>query len=119
MKHIMIVEDDPVVLLDVNEALLTSLPASLIACVSLDEGMSQLHAKHDLADTALISAVVPENPEALHILAERGLCVILTNRLSPERAKKLPTVIVIDRPFDAATLITHLSEFQSSRQRPA
>jgi len=112
MKLILVVEDDPIVLLDLNEGLRAALSSCEVVGATLPEALARLNREPTLVGVALISGQTPSEYGELLRLIERGLCVIFTNRLTDPAAKVFAASTVVDRPFDAATLITILPDFR-------
>ncbi|MEO8529670.1 MAG: hypothetical protein ABI459_00455 [Deltaproteobacteria bacterium] len=116
MERILIVEDDPIVLLDVSEGLRGALSGADIIGTTLEVALSELRADLRGGDvlhrTALISSEIPGDTESLQTLVSRGLNVILTNRPPVAYATDLPTAKIVERPFETATLITILSDIK-------
>ena len=108
MKRIIVVEDDPVVWLDLAEMLSAHFPPETVKRVNLKEAIALLP---DL-DGEATALVLSKLPEALDIVSDAtawGVRLILTNTVSPGYSEGLAGVRIVGRPFDGSALLAALT----------
>jgi hypothetical protein len=107
MKKIIVVEEDPIVWLDLSELLAARFGAGLIERRSLAEVTANLS---ELAQSraALVLSDLPEPLDRLAEAIERGLKLVITNTVSPDESVTLKGARIVGRPFEPSTLIEAL-----------
>jgi hypothetical protein len=107
MKRIIVVEDDPVVWLDLAELLSAQFSAETIARLNLNEAIAVLP---ELSGDAT-ALVLSELPATLDVVAEavmRGVRLVVTNTVPSGLAEALAGAKIIGRPFDGSALLAAL-----------
>lgn len=104
MDRIIIVEEDPIVWLDLSDLLQRRFPQARLERVALPEALALIAADGQPA-TALITASLPEDPAAL--CPTLGLLnrVVVTNSVNDNLKKALPKVAFFERPFDLTAIL--------------
>jgi hypothetical protein len=107
MKRIIVVEDDPVVWLDLAELLSAQFSPETIARLDLQEAMTLLP---QLAGetTALVLSKLPNTLDVFADAVTRGVRLVVTNTVPSGLAEALAGAKIIGRPFDGSALLAAL-----------
>jgi CheY-like chemotaxis protein len=108
MKRIIVVEDDPVVWLDLAELLSSQFSTETIARLNLKEAIAVLP---ELSgdSTAVVLSDLPPAFDALAEAVTRGVRLVITNTVPPGHTEALAGARIIGRPFDGSALLAALT----------
>ena len=104
MERIFVVEDDPVVALDLLDLLRASVDAAHVEHVSLDEALAFISEAPPFSFTTVLDRL-PEMPDdTLQELLGRTR-VIFTNWLDANDSRNLPNFNAVERPFEPSYIV--------------
>jgi hypothetical protein len=107
MENILVVEEDPVVWLDLGDLLRLRFAGAIVERLSLAEAMDALR-DGVRAGQALITATLPQNVADLAACCGAGLRLLVTNAGDAAAHSALPHAVFFERPFDANELVAKL-----------
>ena len=108
MKRIIVVEDDPVVWLDLAELLSAHFSTETIDRLDLKEAIAVLPELSG-ESTALVLSELPATLDVVEDAVSRGVRLVLTNTVPPGHTEKLAGVRIVGRPFDGSVLLAALT----------
>ena len=113
MENIIVVETDPIVWLDLSDALKSRFRAAQLERLPLEDAIASV-ATLCGSSRALITAILPENLSSLASRCAEGLRLVVTNTFADVDVRAaLPSALFIERPFDAGEILDFLAPVPS------